>query len=151
MTKDAGGAVRQTEKARSLRRPAALLLAAALLLSLFCLNGCGDYKSKFFAVGFVHSNEPASAFMTFHSFEGTYVFRMKCRDDAAHLQCDAKLETGELTVSCVSGGEKTALFTLRGGEETRDAQFALANGTVLVLVETNGRCENGDLTFAIAS
>lgn len=134
---------------RAFRRPVALLLAAVLLVSLLGLCGCGGPKSKFFAVGFVHSNEPSSAFMNFHSFDGTYVFRMKCKDDAARLTYDAKLETGELTVSCVSGGETRALFTLRSGESTQDTGVSLAKGTVLILVETNGRCQNGDLSFSI--
>ncbi|MBQ6268242.1 MAG: hypothetical protein IJK64_10795 [Clostridia bacterium] len=134
---------------RFIRRPVALLLAAALLLSLLGLSGCGGYKSNYHAVGFVHSNDADSAFMSFYSFEGTMVFRLKCKDASARIRYTAKLETGALTVTCVSGDDETALFTLRDGEEVQATGGKLSPGTVRILVKTDGKCENGDLTFAL--
>lgn len=76
-----------------------LALAAVLLLTA-C--GCGRYSSKYFAVGFVHSNEALNAFMSFHSFEGTMVFKLSAGN--GKIRYSAELEEESATVYYDTGG-----------------------------------------------
>ena len=123
----------------------ALLLAAALLL---CAAGCGEYVSRYRAVGFVHSNEAGSAFMDYYTFEGKMVFRMRS-GGTERLVCSAKLEEGAVDVTCVSGGHETPLFTVNGGEEIEVTGDPLPRGTVYVIVESRGTSRNGDFRFEL--
>ena len=122
-------------------------------LSLACLAlllaGCSKYVSKYSAVGFVHSNSARSAFMSFHQFEGTMVFKLKAPGgQAAQLDYSARLESGSAIVYLDAAGTKIELFSLRGGDEIA-ASAAQINGekTIYVIVETDGKCENGELHF----
>ncbi len=126
-----------------------LALAAALLIGALCMGGCSKYVSKYSAVGFVHSNTSKSAFMTFYEFGGTMAFRLKCGGSSGHIKSTAKLESGSITVYYDSDGTKTEWFTLGGGEETEMTGGPFGDGTVYVIVETDGKCMNGDLRFNV--
>ena len=132
-----------------MRRSFRFLSAACLALLLFSLAGCGKYVSKYSAVGFVHSNSARSAFMNFHQFEGTMVFKLKVKE-ADQLACSGRLESGVATVCLDADGAKTALFSLSGGDEIA-ASFAQIDGekTIHVIVETDGKCENGEFHFDV--
>ena len=126
-----------------------ILSLACLALLLFGLAGCSKYVSKYSAVGFVHSNSARSAFMNFHQFEGTMVFKLKAPGgQAAQLDYSARLESGSAIVYLDAAGTKIELFSLRGGDEIA-ASAAQINGekTIYVIVETDGKCENGELYF----
>lgn len=125
-------------------KKAVLFLLSFLLLLSF--TGCGQYTSSYKAVGFVHSNRSDSAFMSFYSFDGRMVFKLK---NAHHgsLNCSASLETGNAAVYSVCGGEETALFSVSGGNEFDLRIEDIGDGTVYVIVETDGKCENGAFSF----
>ena len=124
------------------------LIFFLIISVIFSLSSCGKYASHYKAVGFVHSNESKSAFMNFYSFDGTMVFVMNKTGDE-QLQYSAKLESGNLKVYCDNGGEKTELYSLSGGE-TQEISFEnIADGTVYIIVETDGACLNGELSFKI--
>ena len=53
-----------------------LFSAVLIICLLVSLAGCSAYRSHYKAVGFVHSNTPASAFMNFYEFEGVNVFTL---------------------------------------------------------------------------
>ena len=103
-----------------------ILSLACLVLLLFGLAGCSKYVSKYNAVGFVHSNSARSAFMSFHQFEGTMVFKLKVKE-ADQLACSGRLESGVATVCLDADGAKTGLFSLSGGDEIA-ASFAQIDG-----------------------
>lgn len=137
-------------KEKKMKKGAIILLAAVLLLSVLCLSSCSKYTSKYKAIGFVHSNSPDSSFMIFHEFEGTMAAKMKNKNETGgQLVYSAKLETGEITVSCDADGTKSELFTIHSGEEINSTFTLPASGTVYVIVQTNGKCQNGDLHFDI--
>ena len=124
------------------------LIFIFIISVIFSLSSCGKYVSHYKAVGFVHSNEPKSAFMNFYSFEGTMVFVMN-KTGEEQLQYSAKLESGNLKVYYDNGGEKTELSSLSGGE-TQEISFEnIADGTVYIIIETDGACQNGELSFNI--
>ena len=123
----------------------ALTVLAALLLSM-C--GCGEYTSHYKAVGFIHSNESESAFMNFYEFEGTMVFKLKNKDGGA-LEYSARLDSGEAEISYDCGNGKTALCTVREGDDFSFKTFPLTLGTLYVIVETSVKCKSGELKFAV--
>ncbi|MBQ6053528.1 MAG: hypothetical protein IJL30_09645 [Clostridia bacterium] len=121
------------------------LLLISVILSL---SSCGKYVSHYKAVGFVHSNEPSSAFMNFYSFDGSMVFVMN-KKESERLDYSAKLETGSLKVYYDKDGEKTELFSLSDGGSAESSFEGINDGTVYIIVETDGTCFNGELNFNI--
>ena len=122
-----------------------------IMLSLLCvifLPGCRRYISKYKAIGFVHSNRSASAFMNFYEFEGCMVFRLKSKN-AGQIEYSAKLNTGDITVYYDISGTKNELFSIHDGEETEDVLTLPEAGTVYILVQTDGKCQNGEFRFDI--
>lgn len=125
-------------------------LLFALLFVCFALAGCGKYVSSYSAVAFAHSNERASAWMSFMSFSGSQVFKLKCEsDNEAAIRYEGKLENGSLSVFYDCGGEKKELFSLHAGDDIQSAGGALPEDTVYIIVETSEKCENGSLSFEI--
>ena len=133
-----------------MKKRIAILFAALLLVLPVVLCGCTVYTSSYKAVGFVHSNVSDSGYMSFYSFEGKMVFRMKW-DGATEgsIKYSAKLESGEATVYYDCGGEKTELFKIGAGDEISSSVGTIGKGTVYVIVETNGKCQNGDFRFSL--
>ena len=122
-----------------------LIVAIIMLLSL---TGCSAYSSRYRAVGFVHSNESASSFMNFYTFDGRMVFKMKSSGEG-ELTYTAKLESGNATVYYDSNGSKTELFSVSAGDELHAHGGYVEAGTVYVIVETDGECRNGDFRFSL--
>ena len=121
---------------------------AVILLLLVGLCGCSKYVSSYKAIGFVHSNESTKAFMSFYEFEGRMVFILKC-DDETSIDYNAELKTGNCTVYYDSNGEKTMLFALGAGDHINSSGGELTPGTVYIIVETDEKCMNGDLSFSL--
>ena len=121
---------------------------AALLTVLLTFGGCGGYASHYKAVGFVHSNETESAFMSFYEFEGTMVFKLKNKDGGA-LEYSAKLGSGEAEISYDCGNGKTSLSPVKQGDEPAGTTDPLPAGIVYIIIETDGKCGNGDFRFEI--
>lgn len=128
-----------------MKKAISLIAAAAILLSL---AGCGKYTSHYKAVGFVHSNLPDSAFMSFYSFDGRMVFKLKSPGEG-DIRYTAKLESGSVTVGYDYGGTRSELFSVKGGEELDSHGGYVESGTVYIVVETDGECRNGDLRFEV--
>ena len=123
-----------------------LILAAVAVILLTV--GAGKYSSHYNAVGYVHSSSAQSAKMSFSSLKGTQTFKLKS-DKEAHVRYSAELETGNVTVSYDCGDGKTELCTLNAGDETESTLEELKPGTVYVIVEADGHCEDGDFHFDI--
>ena len=96
-----------------MKKTITLLILTILLLSICA---CGKYGSKYKAVGFVHSNESTSASMSFYSFEGIMVFKLKSANEG-DIKFHAKMESGSATVYYDVYGNKLKLFSINGGEE----------------------------------
>ena len=127
-----------------------------ITLSIFTLTACGKYTSSWSAVGFVHSNTSKSASMSFWKFSGTMVFKLKCKDATkevlnynGRLENEDDGENGSITVYYDVDGTKNELFSLQNGESVEASFDKLNEGTVYIIVETDGRCENGELEFNI--
>ncbi len=124
------------------------IVAVVLMVGLAILRtGGGKYVNRYAAVGFVHSNTPQSAFMSFYTFEGRMSFKLKNKEDAGSLKCTGSLEEGDITVYYDRGNGQEEWFSLDGGDEANLSLSNLAKGNIYVIVETDGKCENGSLNF----
>ncbi len=124
-----------------------LRLTLSVIIVLM-LTGCGKYFSSYVATGFVHSNRSASAEMSFYSFEGRMVFRLKSPGEG-DLKYTAELESGTATVSYDYRGTKSELFTVTSGDKLDSRGGYIEAGTVYVIVETCGKCSNGKIRISI--
>ena len=124
-----------------------VILLVSAMLALF-LAGCGKYVSSYKALGFVHSNRSDSAYMSFASFEGRMVFRLKSSGEG-DLKYSARLESGSAVVYYDFYGDKQELFSISGGEEADSRGGYVEAGTVYIIVETDGGCQNGEFRFSL--
>ena len=131
-----------------------VIVAATIILILcFSLEGC-RYTSHWKATMFVHTNTKHEASMSFSDFEGTMVHTLKNDSDTkGRLRYSGKITAGELKIYIddnQSKEEKRLLCTLRAGEELPETIYEPLNqGTVYVIVETSGSCEDGRLNFEL--
>ena len=119
-----------------------------VLLLVFGLAGCTPYRSHYKAFLFVHSNERDNAYMRFDRFEGTMVFTLH-GDTPGILRYSAKLAGGSATFFYDCGDGKTEFCSIGGGDAFENTMEFPNRGTVYIIVETDGACENGDFSFAL--
>ena len=77
------------------------------------------------------------------------VFKMKNGAESGQLRYSAKLGEGSATVFCDCNGAKQELFTVRGGDGEKSSLVRIDKGTVYVIVETSGNCDDGEFRFDI--
>ncbi len=126
-------------------RKTLILLSTVILL--FSFSGCKTYISSYKALGFVHSNNSDSASMSFWSFDGRMVFKLESKKEG-DISYTAKLESGSATVYYDFYG-KSQLFSIKGGEEFDTRNGYVEAGTVYIIVETDGKCKNGEFHFSL--
>ena len=126
-----------------------LTVAAVVLLIGFAIlrTGGGKYVNRYKAVGFVHSNTERSAFMNFHTFDGTMVFKLKNKAPSGSLHVSGTVEKGSMKVYWDYGSGKEFLLDLKPGPLWEVDMNDLEEGTVYLIVETDGKCVNGSLNF----
>ena len=129
-----------------MKKATSLILIVLLALGW---TACAKYSPHYKAIAFVHSNEKDSAYMEFYRFEGTMTFTLRGGSPCA-LHCTAKLETGSATVYYDCGQGKTALLSIGAGDAPENTVALSSGGTVYVIVETNGQCENGAFYFDLS-
>ncbi len=126
-----------------------LFITVVMALSLLTLSGCGKYTSHYKAVAFVHTNTTKKASMSFSSFEGTMVFKLKCESDDKKINYSAKLENGSATVFYDCNGTKTELFSINSGNDITEIGGVLQKGTVYIIIETSEVAEDGCFNFEV--
>lgn len=130
-------------------RIAAVLAAVITVLLLLPLSGCSKYSSSYNAVAFVHTNTAQNASMSFSSFKGTIVFKLKCRGENEKINYSAKLANGSAKVFYDSNGVKTELFSINSGDEISDIGGVLQQGTVYIIVEMPETGNDGRFVFSV--
>ena len=124
-----------------------LTLAALCILISVCCTGC-KYVSSYSATVCIHSSSSDSGSIQFDSLRGTYVFKMQA-DSASQLSYTAKLGSGRLKVYYDLDDGKKELFSLNSGDTAEASLSPLKAGTLYVIIETEGSCENSDLRFSL--
>lgn len=123
-----------------------LLVVAAAVAAV----ACGvKYASHFSATLLVTSNDSNSARMSFSSFNGTKVFKVKVKDEDSVIRYSGELETGSITVYYDNDGTKEEWFTMQAGESVEGTLDNLSKGKCYIIVETDGKCKDGKLSFEV--
>ena len=123
-----------------------LILISLCVVCLVCLAACSKYNSHYSALLLITSNTSKSASIRFTSLNGTKAFKLK--SDGV-LNYSAKLTGGSATVYYDYNGTKMELFSIGPGQEVGPASINVTPGTVYVIVETNGKCEEGEFSFDV--
>ena len=117
-----------------------------IVLCLVCLAGCSRYTSRYSAVMLITNRTAKNGSMRFSNFTGTNVFKLK---SSGQLNYSAELGSGNATVYYDSNGTKTELFSITSGQSVGPTSIPVTPGTVYVIVQTDGKCENGDFSFDV--
>lgn len=126
----------------------ALLLSIIILAALACLSSCSAYSSHYRATMLVQSNTSQKASVSFSTLDGRMVFKMKSKaDSAGRLNFSAGLGEGNLKVSVDTTGVRNDLLNLKSGDAYSSHLDNIGTGTVYVIIETDGRCSDGNLNF----
>lgn len=123
-----------------------LILISLCVVCLVCFAACSKYNSHYSALLLITSNTSKSASIRFTSLNGTKAFKLK--SDGV-LNYSAKLTGGSATVYYDYNGTKMELFSIGPGQEVGPASVNVTPGTVYVIVETNGKCEEGQFSFDV--
>lgn len=127
-----------------------LVLIVAVMMGVL-LTGCSRYTSSYKATILVTTNHSGEASMSFSTFSGTKVFKIKSGNDENVLKCHARLSEGSATVYYDYDGTKRELCTLNSGEEFDESIEIDSNSTIYIIVETNGTAEEGRFEFEVDS
>ncbi len=128
------------------------LAAAVALLVLVAvgLTACGaPYTSHYTASAMVQSHDSDSTKVSFWTVKGTMVYTLKIKEDDGEISYEAQLESGKMTVYYDCDGTKTEWFTLKGGDSVSASLTDLSEGKGYIIIETDGKCENGKLSFEV--
>lgn len=120
-----------------------------MLIMCFGLTGCTGYASHFKAFVLVTQETSNASSMSFSTIEGQKSFKMKCKASGEKLKYYGKLEKGNATVYYDNDGTKKELFKIGEGETVESTLEGLEKGKIYVIVETDGKCENGSFKFEI--
>ena len=129
-----------------------ICLILVMLLALVMLCSCGGYTNKYSASIMITSCRGDKASMEFHTFKGTYNFKLKRDGDAEHtLDFKANLIGGDMNIYVGVDGEKDLLLTVKSGE-VYDETIALDDKyddekIIHVILESVGTCEEGEFEF----
>ncbi|MBR5420967.1 MAG: hypothetical protein IK115_07470 [Lachnospiraceae bacterium] len=131
-----------------MKRRITCTLVLFTLLSAFCLGGCSSYVSSGVGTIMISNNLSDSASVSFDSFEGTKVFTLKNKNGTrGEVSYHAKLGSGSATVYYDVNGTKTEWFKVEEGDELEASQILSDEGKIYIIVETDGKCEDGRFEF----
>ena len=131
------------------KRAFTVVIVAVMACLLLALCGCSKYNSNYSATGLVQTSTEKSASMSFSSFKGTIVFKLKCESADEKIHYSAKLESGSAAVYYDSNGEKTELFSVNSGDDINEVGGVLQEGTVYIIVEMSESGKNGQFSFDV--
>ena len=123
-----------------------------LIFTLVMLCSCKGYVNSYSATFLMTSCQGDDASIEFHTFKGTYHFKLKRDGAAAHtLDFEASLAQGQMNVYIGVDGEKELLLTVMGGESydetiTLDEKYD-DESTIYIILESTGKCVGGDFEF----
>ena len=130
---------------------ARVVIAAARVLCL-TLSACGNkYASRYSAMLMVRENAPDKASVSFDSFSGTYVIKLKNKSaDEAFINYEATLGEGNIKVYYDFNDEKLDLFEIEtNGSVDGKTEAFTGNKTIYIIIESDGESGDGSFSFAL--
>ncbi len=126
-----------------------VLIAAVMALFLLPLSSCNKYTSHYKATMLVQTHTTKNASMSFSSFEGTMVFKLKCESADEKINYSAKLENGAAKVFYDCNGTKAELFSIHSGDDITKSGGILQKSTVYIIIEMSETGQDGHFNFDI--
>ncbi len=120
-----------------------LVIAAVTFTFISCETDTDNYS----ATMLVKTSGLDHCEASFASLKGTLVLNATVPADTdGTIHYDAELAKGDITVYYDIDGTKNLLFSIKGGEESDGHAGTVQKGDkVTVIIETNGKAENGDI------
>ncbi len=129
-----------------------VIIAMVMLVLCFTMSACeSKYVSHYSATMMVRTNTSKNASVSFGSFNGTYVIKLKNNDAAeVFITYKATLEEGNTKVYYDFNDEKQNLFEIGtdGVIEGKTETFT-GNKTIYIIIESDGKCNAGSFSFAL--
>ena len=129
-----------------------IIIAAVILVLCFTLSACGSrYVSHYKAMLMVSTNTSKKASVSFDSFSGTYIMKLKNKSaDEAFMTYEATLGEGNIKVYYDFSGEKLDLFEIENnGSVDGKTEAFTGNKTIYIIIESDGKCSEGSFSFAL--
>lgn len=135
-----------------MKKFASVIVSVATLVLCFAISACATkYKSHYSASTMVTTNTSDKASVSFGSFSGTYV--MKLQNNGADEVCityKATLGNGNIKVYYDYNDEKLDLFEIAtNGSVDSKTQAFTGNKTIYVIIESDGKSNDGSFSFAL--
>lgn len=137
-----------------MKKFARVIFVTALLALCFMLSACGNdgYVSNYSGTAIVTTKTSNKASISFGSFSGTCAMQLQNNGGGeAFITYNATLEEGSIKVYYDFNGEKLDLFEIgtNGSVEGKTEAFT-GNKTIYVIIESDGKCNEGSFSFALA-
>lgn len=131
-----------------MKKKSVLLITITVLA--MSLAACSSYVSSYIASAMVTSEWGGTASLSFWTFEGTKVLKLNnSSGSSAEVSYEAELESGSATVYYDDNGSKTEWFTINSGESLNGKAVPDKKGKIYVIIESDGKCENGSFDFKL--
>lgn len=135
-----------------MKKIAGVIIATAMLVFCFTLSACGNkYVSHYSATLMVRTNTSNKASVSFDTFSGTYVMKLKnSGNEEAFINYNATLEEGNIKVYYDFNDEKLNLFEIGtdGSFEGKTETFT-GNKTIYIIIESEGKSNAGSFSFVL--
>ena len=135
-----------------MKKFASVIIAAVTLVLCFTLSACGNkYVSHYSAMLMVKENTSNKASVSFDSFSGTLVMKLKNNSaDEVFITYEATLGEGNINVYYDFNDEKLNLFDIEtdGSVDGKTETFT-GNKTIYIIIESDGKCSDGSFSFVL--
>lgn len=135
-----------------MKKIAGLIITTMALILCFTLSACGSkYASNYVTTMMTSSNTSSEASVSFDTFSGTYVMKLKnTGDEEVSISYNAMLEKGTIKVYYDYNDEKLDLFEIGtdGSVEGQTEKFT-SNKTIYIIIESDGKCNVGSFSFEL--
>lgn len=129
-----------------------VMIAVLTMILCFTLSACGNkYRSHYSATLMVTTNTSNEASVSFDSFSGTYVMKLKNNGaDEVFITYKATLGKGNIKVYYDFNDEKLDLFEIEtNGSVDRKTETFTGNKTIYIIIESDGKCNDGSFSFVL--
>ncbi len=135
-----------------MKKIASVIIVMTMMVLCFTLAACKiKYASHYSATFMVTTNNSNEASVSFDSFSGTYVMKLKNNGtDEVFISYEAKLGEGNIKVYYDFNDEKLNLFEI-GTNDSVDSKTETFTGdkTIYIIIESDGKCKVGSFSFAL--
>ncbi len=135
-----------------MKKNVSVIMAVITLVLCFALSACANkYVSRYNATLMVRTNTSNNALVTFDTFSGTHVIKLKNNGaDEVFITYEATLGEGNVKVYYDFNDEKLNLFEIEsnGSVDSKTETFT-GNKTIYIIIESDGECSDGKFSFVL--